>query len=258
MTWISWPTRCVRRLLPRRVDSDDGMTPIVILGTGGNCIDILDTINDVNRVEGSERYRCVGFLDDERARWGKEIHGVKVLGPLACAAGLRDCSFVNGLGSSSNFWRKSQIIATTGVPLERFQTIVHPSAQVSRLSRLGPGTVVFQHVTITSNVQVGAHVIILPATVISHDDVIGDYTCIAGGACVSGCVEIGHSCYLGTNAAIRDRCTIGERCLVGMGSVVVASVPRNSVVAGNPARFLRPTVPEEATQSERGSETPQR
>jgi sugar O-acyltransferase (sialic acid O-acetyltransferase NeuD family) len=218
------------------------MTRIVILGTGGNCIDILDTIGDLNGAAGMERYRCIGFLDDNRTRWGTEIHGVTVLGPLASAQDLRECAFVNGIGSSGNFWRKRQIIETTGIPPERFETIVHPSASVSRLSHLDQGTVVFQHVTITSNVRVGRHVIILPGTVISHDDVIGDYTCIAGGVCVSGCVEIGQSCYLGTNAAIRDHCTIGEYSLVGMGSVVVASVPRNSVVVGNPARFLRPTI----------------
>lgn len=215
------------------------MTRIVILGTGGNCIDILDTLGDINRAAHRRRYHCIGFLDDDASRWGAEIHGVKVLGPLASAAGMHGCRFVNGVGSSANFWRKRDIIASTGVPIDRFESVVHPSAQVSRLATLGPGTVVFQNVTITSNVRIGGHVIILPATVISHDDVIGEYTCIAGGVCVSGCVQVGASCYLGTNSTIRERCSIGEGSLVGMGAVVIASVPANSVVAGNPARFLR-------------------
>lgn len=215
---------------------------IIILGTGGNCIDILDTINDINR--SMSKYRCIGFLDDNEQNWGKEYHGIKVLGPLKSAQQYDDCFFVNGIGSPSNFWRKRTIIAKTNIPDERFETIIHPTSSVSKMARLGHGTVVFQHVTITSNVQIGKHVIILPNSVISHDDIVGDYTCIAGGVCISGGVTVGHSCYLGTNSAIIGNIQIGNYCLVGMGSVVLDSVGDNCIVVGNPARFLRNTLPD--------------
>jgi len=214
---------------------------IAILGTGGNSVDILDTINDLNSRAPSNVYECVGFLDDNQALWGKLLHGVKVLGPLASAGELEDCCFVNGIGTPSNFWRKEAIISKTGVALERFETIVHPSASISRMAQLGLGTVVFQNVTITSNVEIGNHVVVLPNTVISHDDVIGDYTCITGGVCISGQVKVGSSCYLGTNSTIIGNIEIGDHCLIGMGAVVLGNVPRNSVVVGNPARFLRQT-----------------
>ena len=55
---------------------------IIILGTGGNCIDILDTINDINKAESKALLDCVGFLDDDPDRWGMEFCGVSVLGPL--------------------------------------------------------------------------------------------------------------------------------------------------------------------------------
>lgn len=215
---------------------------VVILGTGGNSVDILDTINDVNDCASHPVYECVGFLDDNAALWGTGIHGVKVLGPLASAHAQPDCSLVNGIGAPSNFWKKDVIIAKTGAALERFVTILHPSASVSRTATVGRGVVVFQHVVITSNVTIGHHVIILPNTVISHDDVIGDYTCIAGGVCISGQVKIGQSCYLGTNSTIIGNAEIGDRCLIGMGSCVLRNIPPNSVVVGNPARFLRHTV----------------
>jgi acetyltransferase-like isoleucine patch superfamily enzyme len=82
-------------------------------------------------------------------------------------------------------------------------------------------------------------VIILPNTVISHDDIIDDYTCITGGVCISGGVKVGRLCYLGTNSTIIGNVEIGECCLIGMGSVVLENVPHNSVFVGNPARFLR-------------------
>jgi sugar O-acyltransferase (sialic acid O-acetyltransferase NeuD family) len=217
---------------------------IIILGTGGNCIDILDTINTINASGRIGSYECVGFLDDNQQNWGKEYFGVPVLGPLNSAQKYSDHFFVNGIGSQSNFWKKGSIIAKTTIPDERFETIIHPSASVSSMARLGNGTVVFQNVTITSNVKIGKHVIILPNSVLSHDDIIGDYTCITGGVCISGGVTVGHSCYLGTNSAIIGNVNIGNYCLIGMGSVVLDSVDDNLVVVGNPARFLRKTAPE--------------
>ena len=215
------------------------------MGTGGNCIDILDTIDEINLTcparDGFVGYQCLGFLDDSPESWGKEICGLKVLGPLSAAAEFHGVSFVNGIGSQRNFTRKDAIIDRTGLPLERFERIVHPTASVSRMSTLGPGTVILQNVTVASNARIGAHVIVLPNSVISHDSVVGDYTCIAGGVCISGGVTIGPSCYLGTNSSIIEQVTIGDYSLVGMGSAVLRDVAAGSVVVGTPARFLRHT-----------------
>jgi sugar O-acyltransferase (sialic acid O-acetyltransferase NeuD family) len=215
---------------------------IIILGTGGNCIDILDTINTINETMNDRIYECAGFLDDNEQNWGKEYYGVPVLGPLNSAQQYPDHFFVNGIGSQSNFWKKQSIISKTKIPDERFETLIHPSASVTSMARLGCGVVIFQNVTITSNVRIGNHVIILPNSVISHDDVIGDYTCITGGVCISGGVTIGEFCYLGTNSSIIGNVRIGNYCLVGMGSVVLGNIEDNQVVVGNPARFLRKTV----------------
>ena len=44
---------------------------------------------------------------------------------------------------------------------------------------------------------------------------------------------------IGANATILPGVVIGENALVGAGSVVVADVPDNAVVAGNPARLIK-------------------
>lgn len=217
------------------------LTPIIILGTGGTSIDILDAINEINRLSAAPRYECMGFLDDSESAWGTAFHDVEVLGPLHAANQYPVASFVNGIGSDTNFWKKEQIIRKTGVPDCRFETIIHPSASVSQMSTLGTGVVILQHVTVAANVCIGNHVIVLPNSIISHDDQIGDYTSIAGGVCVSGGVHIGKSCYVGTNASIRSQVQIGAVALVGMGAVVLGDIPENTVVVGNPARFLRHT-----------------
>lgn len=212
---------------------------IIIFGTSGGAIDVLDTINELNTREGKIHYECVGFLDDDKKKIGLTFGGVKVLGSLINAIEYEDAFFINAIGSEKNYWNRKAIIDSAGIPLDRYITIIHPTAFVSKTAKLGVGTVLLQHVTVASNVSIGNHVVVLPNSIVSHDVEVGDYTCISGGASISGRVRIGQSCYVGTNASIIGDTRIGDYSLIGMGSVVLADVESKKIVVGNPARFLR-------------------
>jgi len=212
---------------------------LIIFGTGGNCIDILDAILAVNESRPAPEYEVRGFLDDNAKSWDTTQFGYPVLGPLSHAVKYTGCRFVNGIGSYRNYWQKPAIIASAGVPPECFETVVHPQASVSRFASLGPGTVVLQNATVNARARIGCHVIVLPNAVISHDVVIGDYTCIASTACVAGNVRIGSACYLGANCSVANDLALGDRSLIGMGAVVLQDVPQGTVMVGNPARAIR-------------------
>jgi sugar O-acyltransferase (sialic acid O-acetyltransferase NeuD family) len=216
------------------------MKKIVILGTGGNCIDILDTIVTINL--SSPRYSFLGFLDDNEQALNSTVMGHKVLGKLSYACELSDdVFFINGIGSPNNFWRKEDIINSCGLSDDRFESIIHPSASISNFAQLGVGCVVLQQAVIASNARVGKHVMILPGAVISHDCNVGDYSSIASGVCISGNAYISRCCYLGANSCIIGGVTIGSNSLIGMGSTVLGDVEANSVMVGCPSRFLRRT-----------------
>lgn len=57
-------------------------------------------------------------------------------------------------------------------------------------------------------------------------------------SCVPTVVKRGAS--IGSGATILCGVTVGERAIIGAGSVVTKDVPPEAVVAGNPARLLRP------------------
>src|SRR6202047_3041452 len=44
---------------------------------------------------------------------------------------------------------------------------------------------------------------------------------------------------IGSGSTILSNVTIGENAIIGAGSVVTKNVPPNTIVAGNPAKFLR-------------------
>jgi acetyltransferase-like isoleucine patch superfamily enzyme len=52
-------------------------------------------------------------------------------------------------------------------------------------------------------------------------------------------VTIGNDCWIGGNVIILPGVTIGRGSTIGAGSVVTKSFSEFSVIAGNPAKFLR-------------------
>lgn len=53
---------------------------------------------------------------------------------------------------------------------------------------------------------------------------------------------IGNNVFVGANVVIIGGINIGDNCVIGAGSVVVNSIPDNSVVVGNPAHVIKKIV----------------
>ena len=54
----------------------------------------------------------------------------------------------------------------------------------------------------------------------------------------SACPRIGNSVDIGANVCIIGDVEIGDNVAIGAGSVVIKSIPANSIAVGNPARIL--------------------
>ena len=72
---------------------------------------------------------------------------------------------------------------------------------------------------------------------LNHNTTIGNKTTIQGEDL--GSPKIGDNVTFGPNSVIIGPITIGDNVIIGAGSVVVKDVPSNSIVAGNPARFIK-------------------
>lgn len=205
---------------------------LVILGTGGNAYDVLDTIDAINRT--GPAWNVVGFLTDG-ARPGAEYLGLPVLGALADATSQADCWFVSAIWNDRVFKTLHDVLAKTRLPLTRFATLVHPGAAVSRRARLGHDVIVHHGATIGGNVMLADHVWVGPGSIIGHDTVIATCSTLAPGVVLGGGAQVERNCYIGSGALVRPDMRLGEYALVGMGAVVVADVAAGATVVGNPA-----------------------
>jgi sugar O-acyltransferase (sialic acid O-acetyltransferase NeuD family) len=125
------------------------------------------------------------------------------------------------------------------LPAGRYATVVHPAASVAESCAVGPGSVLLAHCALTAAVRLGAHVAVMPHTVLTHDDEVGDFATLASGVRLGGGVRVGTGAYVGAGALVREHAVVGDWSLVGMGAVVLGDVPPGEVWAGSPARRLR-------------------
>jgi sugar O-acyltransferase (sialic acid O-acetyltransferase NeuD family) len=158
------------------------------------------------------------------------------------------------LNETLSQFEKSEIefIVTAGEPTSReflyeklknlnlkYISITDSQFNLSRFSSIENGTIIHIGATITVNVHIGKGCLINKHSVIGHDVTVGDYTVISPNVSIGGDVSIGAKCFLGSGTILRNGIMIGENSIIGMGSVVLKDVEPNSVIAGNPAKFLR-------------------
>jgi sugar O-acyltransferase (sialic acid O-acetyltransferase NeuD family) len=213
------------------------MEDLIILGAGGSSQQIVDAIVDINQQKPT--WNVIGYLDDDREKRGQTVNGVKVLGPVSAAKQYLGRVIV-GMASPKEPGRRRRIVGELGLPIERYATVIHPSAYISPHSRLGRGSAILQNVVITQNTRLGNHVIALHNVSIGHDVTIEDFVTIAAGAVITGLSVIRAGAYIGAKSAVNNGITVNEGALVGLGAVVVKDVRPGATVVGNPAKPLAP------------------
>jgi sugar O-acyltransferase (sialic acid O-acetyltransferase NeuD family) len=211
------------------------MEDLVILGAGGTSREIADAVADINRINC--QWNLLGFLDDDAAKHGKIVGGLPVLGPIDCAR-QHAARYIVGVARAGDPWRRRRIIERLALPRERFASIIHPSAMISRSATIGVGTAILQSTVVTTDVVIGDHVIIQYNATISHDAVVEDFVTMAPGSLIAGSVRLCAGVYLGAGSQVINEVTVNEGALVGLGAVVIRNVVSGETVVGNPARAL--------------------
>lgn len=195
---------------------------IAIVGAGGHAKVVIATV----RAAGGE-VRAV--YDDDQGRWGHEILGVPVRGPISADA-VGTGPAIIAIGDN----RAREAIARQ---IEaQWVSVCHPGAIVHPTVSLGPGTVVFAGTVVQPEATIGAHSILNTASSVDHDCIVGDFVHIGPGVRVCGGVTLDQGVLLGVGARVAPNVQIGAWSTAGAGAVCVVDVPRETTVVGVPAR----------------------
>jgi acetyltransferase-like isoleucine patch superfamily enzyme len=181
---------------------------MLICGCGGMSLDILSFIP----------HEEVFFYDDLKAGL---FEGYKILGTIddLCRTQTDDVVYL-GIGSVGNNKARNRIYEKLTKAGLRVRPLIFPSR-------------------ICHNVQIGDNTVIGLGSQIHHDCVINDNSVLSPRVTLCGNVHVCKNVFIGAGVIVIQGVTIGLNSIVGAGSIVIKDVPANTVVVGNPAKFLR-------------------
>jgi sugar O-acyltransferase (sialic acid O-acetyltransferase NeuD family) len=179
------------------------------------------------------------FVVDE-ARYLPSDSGVNavVLDDLQPRDGDR---WVTAVGSVPARRRAQAALSATGMPPAQ---VVHPSVDLSAVSRLGDDVIVSAGAVLSVGVVVEDHVHVNVASTVSHDTLLREYATLSPGVHIAGWVDVGEEVLLGTGACVINgsperRLVLGARSVVAAGACVVTDVVADAMYAGVPAQRKR-------------------
>lgn len=114
---------------------------------------------------------------------------------------------------------------------------IQKNTSVGRRCKISSHTFICEGVVIEDNVFIGHSVTFINDSYPRATTESGELQTEADWKVEKTVVSKGAS--IGSGSTILSNVTIGENAIVGAGSVVTKDVAANSIVAGNPARFLR-------------------
>jgi len=208
------------------------MKDILLIGGGGHCKSVIDTIL------GGNQFSIVGILERGK-KIGTYVNDIEVIGvdedlEFYYKEGIRN-AFIS-LGSLGDPRFRIKLYKRTKEIGFNFPVIIDQSAIISRRSIIGEGTFVGKRAVINTNAYIGKNCIINTGAVIEHDCRIEDFVHIAPGSVLSGSVHINENSHIGTNSTIIQNIEIGSNTIIGAGSVVVKDMNKNAKAYGNPCR----------------------
>lgn len=212
---------------------------VIVLGGEGDGAVAASLIEDLADARpAGESLVLLGFLNDAGAG---EVLGYPVLGTLASWERWRgegDVFFLAALHKVKESRRRFALVEGLGIPVERFVSVVHPTAVVSRHARVGRGTVVGPHATLMPGATVGDHCSLRASASVGHDCVVEDFCYLGPNSTLAGRSVMRRGAHLGPNASVLEGRTVGAHAVVGLGTSVLKDVGESDVVFGCPARRI--------------------
>ncbi len=207
------------------------MRDLVIIGAGDVGKFVAYHISDLSE------FRVIGFLDDDKSKWGVCYNSFPVLGDWTYLKKLKDISVAVGIAnpiSKLKIWNNIK-----DIPGLEFPNLIHSHSWIGENVSLGKGNIIYPGTMINYEAEIGDFVTINMNCAIGHNCKIENFATLSPGVNLGGFTHIGESSFVGIGANTIQSTKIGTKCTLGGGSMIIKDIPDGCTVVGNPGKVIK-------------------
>jgi sugar O-acyltransferase (sialic acid O-acetyltransferase NeuD family) len=211
--------------------SKDYNKAIVLIGGGGHCRSVLDSLNSIDEYEEV-------IITDPNIPAGTNIDGVIVVGdddilPDLFSRGIKKAFITIGsVGDRKSIELRQQLFnKVTAIGFE-VPSVIDKTALVSKNAKIHDGVFVGKKAIVNAGAEIGKMAIINTGAIIEHECSVGAFSHVSIGAVLAGQAEVGEGAFIGANSTVIQCRKIGANSVIGAGSIVLSDVPANTTVVG--------------------------
>lgn len=208
------------------------MSDLLLIGASGLAREALTV------VRAAGEHEAIGFLDDDPATWGRQFDDLTVLGGSTDAQEYPSAQLLLCPGRGAARRALAKKLAELGRSDDDYLTVIDESVAIPPSCSVGVGSILLAGSVLTTNIELGRHVVVMPNVTLTHDDLIESYATLCAGVSLGGNAWIGEGAYIGMNASVREGLKVGKNSVLGMGAVLLTDLPAGQTWAGVPARQL--------------------
>ncbi|MDF2511046.1 MAG: sugar O-acyltransferase, sialic acid O-acetyltransferase NeuD family [Herbinix sp.] len=207
---------------------------IILLGAGGHCLSVLDTLLS------SYQFEKIGIVDKGNYEYGMDqIMGVPVLGGDEALITLLQEGYTDAfiaVGSVGDYDVRKRLYHQVKEIGYHIPNIIDQTSVISEFAALGEGIYIGKRAVVNAFASIETMAILNTSCTIEHNCRIGAYVHVAPGSVICGNVQVGEGTHIGAGSVIKQGLHIGVDTMVGVGSVVVTNIGSQVIAYGNPCR----------------------
>ena len=212
--------------------------PLILNGGGYSCIEIIDVINDINKINEKQFIKIIGILDDKK-KTNTKINGFNIIGKIKDIKKYKNEKIFVNIFDRNNRFIRPKIIEKLNINSSRFFSIIHPNNLLGKKIKIGVGVSIYPGCNIFSNSKIGNFCNIMPNVSIASNTTIED-NCFIGKD-----VLIGAGSKIKKNVYISNGTTVLENSFVNEGNRIIPHTMINMninkkkmIIGGIPSKIL--------------------
>ena len=211
---------------------------LILIGGGYSCVEIIDLIDDINKIEKKQFIKIIGILDDNKVA-NSRINGINIIGKLKDAKKFKKENFFVTIFDYNNRFLRTKLIKKLNINLSKFFSIIHPYNLIGKRTKLGIGVSIYPGCNIFSNSKIGNFCNIMPNASVASNCIIGDNCFIGKDVLIGAGSRIKKNVYISNGTTVLKNIDINEGNRIIPSSMINRNIKeKKMIIGGSPAKIL--------------------